>query len=288
MPNQKVAIVADTAIDVPDSFVSKYHIFQIPITIIFEDGEYRDRVDISVPEVYEKLHHEIPKTSLPSGDSIQSVFDQIANEGYTHAIFFTMSSGMSGTYNLVRLMAQDEERFVSHVFDTKSIGLGGGFFAMEAAKALESGKTYEYIVKNICQNVLRSKMFGKFSSFDYLEKGGRIGLVTAKLGTMLNIKPLISVNEEGVIYTAAKVKGEKRARKEMLKLLEEYLEGHENYLISILDGDNPEDADYFEEILKAQYGEHRIVREHIGTALGAHTGPGLIIIGAYILEDDWK
>lgn len=285
MQQTKIAIVADTAIDVPRELVEKYHIFQIPITVIFSDGEYRDTIDITSEEVYQRLDKEIPKTSLPSGEMIQTTFDKIAEEGYTHAVMFTMSSQMSGTYNLIRLMASEETRFESHVFDTRNIGLGGGFFAIEAAEAVQAGKSYDYIVEHICSNVSRSKQFGKFETFDYLQKGGRVGLVTAKIGSLLNIKPIISVNEDGVIYTASKVKGDKRARKEMLRLLDEFLSQHDHCYLSVLDGDDEEEVNVLYDALVQKYPEHTIFKQHIGSALGIHTGPGMVIIGAYALAE---
>lgn len=285
MKDNKIAIIADTAIDIPKELVDEYHIFRIPIMVIFNDGEYRDTMDITAEEVYQRLDKEIPSTSLPSGEMIEKTFNRVAEEGYTHAVIFTMSSQMSGTYNLVRLMASEETRFKTHVFDTRSIGLGGGFFAIEAAEAVKAGKSYDYIVEHICCDVTRSKMFGKFETFDYLQKGGRVGLVTAKIGSLLNIKPIISVNEDGVIYTAAKVKGDKRARKEMLKLLDEFLAQHDKCYLSVLDGEDEEETNLLYDALVEKYPNHLIFKEHIGSALGIHTGPGMVIIGAYALVE---
>ena len=281
MENKKVAIIVDTAIDVPQAFVDRYHIFEVPITVIFSDGEFRDHLDITPCEVYERLKQEIPKTSLPSGEMIQTTFDQVVDEGYTQALIFTMSSQMSGTNNLFKLMAEEEKRLETFVFDTRSIGLGGGLFAIEAAEALENDKTFEYIIDHICSDVTKSKLFGKFETFDFLQKGGRVGLVTAKIGSLLNIKPIISVNEDGVIYTAAKVKGDKKARKEMLKLIDECIHLDEEYDLLVLDGENHEEAMYFTEMLKEKYPQYRLFEEHIGSALGIHTGPGMVIVGAY-------
>lgn len=281
MENKKVAIIVDTAIDVPKAFVDRYHIFEVPITVIFSDGEFRDHIDITPTEVYARLNNEIPKTSLPSGEMIQQTFDQVVSEGYEQALIFTMSGQMSGTNNLFHLMAEDEHRLETFVFDTRSIGLGGGLFAIEAAEALANGKTFDYVINHICQDVTKSKLFGKFETFDFLQKGGRVGLVTAKIGSLLNIKPIISVNEDGVIYTAAKVKGDKKARKEMLKLLEECIDESLNYDLLVLNGENQEEVDFFVDALSERYPQYRLFNEHIGSALGIHTGPGMVIIGAY-------
>lgn len=284
MTEKKVAIIADTAIDIPLSFAKEKGIFLVPISVIFSDGEFRDQVDITSDEVYERLEQEIPSTSLPSGECIAKTFDKVAAAGYKQAIIFTMSSAMSGTYNLFKLMAADEDRFESFVFDTKNIGLGGGFFAMHAASLAEEGVGFAEIIAKVCNTVKKSKQFGKFSSFEYLQKGGRIGLVTAKIGSILNIKPIISVNEDGIIYTAAKVKGDKKAHKEMVKLLKQYLNGKTKFCLSVLNGKAEAEAKEMVTLLREAFPEQLIVEQKIGTAFGVHTGPGMLVVGAYIYE----
>lgn len=284
MKSRKVAIIADTALDVPVDFAKEYDVFLLPISVIFSDGEYRDQMDISTEEVYRRLHEEIPKTSLPSGEMVLRTFDAVAAKGYEEALFFTLSSGMSGTYNLLHLMTQEETRFQSFVFDTKNIGLGGGFFAMHAAVLAKEGYDLASIKAQVCDTTKKSKQFGKFKNFEFLEKGGRIGLVTAKIGTLLNIKPIISVNDDGVVYTATKVKGNKKARKEMVELLSQFLEGHEYFCLSVQQGEAEEEASIMIDLLEEHFPGKPLLEGHIGTAFGVHTGPGMIVIGAYIYK----
>lgn len=109
MKNNKIAILVDSGTDVPEELIKKYEMYMIPLKIIYKDQVYTDKIDITSEEIYQRLPEEIPGTSLPDGESITEIFEQIKKDGYEKVLAVTISSGLSGTYNVVRLIAQQQE-----------------------------------------------------------------------------------------------------------------------------------------------------------------------------------
>ncbi|MDZ5000816.1 DegV family EDD domain-containing protein, partial [Clostridium perfringens] len=173
--------------------------------------EYRDKIDISADEIYNNLEKEVPKTSLPSADNTEEILVSLENEGYTHVIAVTMSSGLSGTFNSIRLALEDHPNLTSHVFDTKILAMPEGIIALEISNLIESGKSFEEIVDSIPK--IREKISGYFTinTLEYLKRGGRIGKISGTIGEMLNLKPVVSVDEDGIYYTVCKARGRKQS-----------------------------------------------------------------------------
>ena len=109
MPIRKTAIVTDSACDLENSLLEKYHIKFVPLRLVYQGGEVRDRLEVSAEQVYDMLSREIPKTSLPLPEDVLRVYDELADEGYTDAVHISISSGLSGTYNMVRILAGEEK-----------------------------------------------------------------------------------------------------------------------------------------------------------------------------------
>lgn len=286
MNSQKIAVLVDSCCDVPKEYVDQYGMYVIPLKIIYKESEYLDGVDITPEEVYQGLTKEIPKTSLPSGELILSIFDQIKAEGYEKIIAVTLSSGLSGTNNMINLLAKDYEGLDIFVLDTKNISMGGGFHAIQAARYIENGMSFEAIQKQLLSDVPKSKIFFVVETLEYLQKGGRIGLVASLLGNALNLKPIISCNSEGIYYTVAKVRGRKQSISKTKELALEYAAQHKRYNIAILNGNAKELAHEVQQSLIEFLPNAEVsIEKQISPALGVHTGPGAIGIGIELLED---
>lgn len=286
MNSQKIAVLVDSCCDVPKEYVDQYGMYVIPLKIIYKESEYLDGVDITPEEVYQGLTKEIPKTSLPSGELILSIFDQIKAEGYEKIIAVTLSSGLSGTNNMINLLAKDYEGLDIFVLDTKNISMGGGFHAIQAARYIENGMSFEAIQKQLLSDVPKSKIFFVVETLEYLQKGGRIGLVASLLGNALNLKPIISCNSEGIYYTVAKVRGRKQSISKTKELALEYAAQHKRYNIAILNGNANELAKEVQQSLIEFLPNAEVsIEKQISPALGVHTGPGAIGIGIELLED---
>lgn len=274
---EKIAILVDSGMDVPKEYQERYHIYSIPLIVSYSDGEYQDGIDITPQEVYDRLKDEIPKTSLPSVNSIKEKFEEICQDGFEKVIAITISSGLSGTNNVINMVAKELNQLTIEVVDTKNIGIGAGFTGILAGQLLEKGYGFDEAVKTLRENTEHTKIFFCLETLEYLRKGGRIGLVAGAVGDIFKIKPIISCNEEGIYYTVSKARGRKQSLRKTMELAENYAGTFKKCNIAVANGNAPEDAKYIADILKKKFPDSNIFLEgQISPALVVHTGPGLI------------
>ena len=266
---RKTVIVTDSSCDLSDEQLSRYGIRMISLRIVCQNAEYRDRIDIQEDELYELLTHELPKTSLPLPEDV------------TDVIHISISSGLSGTFNMVRMITQDfESRMRVHMVDSRTLSMGLGMMVLAAARALEEGATPEEAIER-AQTVRRNQL-GMFviRTLEFLRKGGRIGKVEGVVGSLLQIKPIIYVNDEGIYATLAKARGYKSAVDTMVGEVKRFLGGAKAEL-SVVNGKAREEAEKLMERLRSELdvtGETYIMS--VSPVLAIHTGPGLLGIVA--------
>lgn len=281
MNKEKIAILVDSGVDIPVKLVNKYNMYVVPLKIVYKDREYSDGVDISAEELYSRLSTEIPTTSLPSGSEIQEIFDKIKLDGYEKVLAVTISSGLSGTYNAIRMLADQQRDLEVFVLDTKNIAIASGFNAIQAAEYINEGMNWATLIKTVSENLANSKVFFCVSTLEYLQKGGRIGLVSAILGSTLSLKPIISCNEDGIYYTVAKIIGRKRSLNKALELAIEFIGDHKDYNLGVVHGASEKEANELKKLFISRLPNAKVFAEgQISPALGVHTGPGTIGIVA--------
>lgn len=271
----KIALVTDSSCDLAPEIIRENNIEVIPLRIIYGDKEFRDGVDITPHEVYSHLHEEVPKTSMPSPGDVLNKFKELKESGYTHILAITLSSGLSGTYDMFKLVSKDINDMVIDVIDSRTLSMVLGFIVIEAAKLIKENTPYLELIEKV--NLIRSKAKGFYvlDTLEYLRKGGRIGLVASTLGTLLNIKPIITTNEEGKYCTFAKVRGKYQAATKMLEPLMLQLENTKAN-VAVLSGFAEAEASLlFEKICNIK-NINTICISSISPALGVHTGPGLL------------
>jgi DegV family protein with EDD domain len=285
MSQEKIAILVDSCSDVPREYRERYGMYVVPLSIIYKDAEYRDGVDIQPEEVFARFAEEIPSTSLPSPATVAEVFRQIKADGYEKVIAVLISSGLSGTYELVRSFGDAPEGLEAYYVDTKNIGIGSGFSAIRAGELIEAGLPFTEICREVEVAARNTKLFFCVSTLEYLIKGGRIGQVAGMVGTILDLKPVISCNEDGIYYTVAKARGRKKSLKLALDKAIEFAAGAEQYSITVMHGAAQSEADELLASMKTLLPEYRYAIEgQITPALVVHTGPGLIGIGVQRLR----
>lgn len=284
MNEQKIAIMVDSGTDVPPQYREKYGMYWLPLLINYSDRQCRDGEDITPREMYDRLPTEIPKTSLPEGGMVTALLDRIKADGYERVLAVTISSGLSGTYNMVRLIAQDYEGLDIFVLDTKNISIGSGMVAIRAAQLVnDEGMHWQELKVVMPREVPKSKVFFCLDTLKYLQKGGRIGLVTAMLGASLSLKPIISCNENGVYYTAAKAIGRARSIQKVIDLANEFSGRGEQSDLAVMNGGAPEEGKQTQRRVEGTIVNGTVtVTGQIGAALGVHTGPGLIGVGVML------
>lgn len=280
----KIAVLVDSGCDLPLEVAQKSGVYVLPLKIIYSDRECRDNIDITPKEVYENLDKEIPKTSLPSGEEIEEIFDEIKADGYDKVIAVTISSELSGTHNMIKIIANDTENLDILMIDSKNIAIGAGFSAILAKDLIDSGENFENVHKIVCDNILNSKVFFSVSTLEYLRKGGRIGLVASILGSKLNLKPIITCNDDGVYYSIAKVRGRQKCLEKMIELAIQFA-GDNKCNICICNGGADDEIKQFTADVKSKFeNKVKIYENDISPTLGVHTGPSLLGIGVQIIK----
>ncbi|MCA9766618.1 MAG: DegV family protein [Carnobacterium sp.] len=287
MTKEKVAYLVDSGSNVPEEYVELGNMNVIPLKIIYKEKEFIDNVDITAQDVYDRLQDEIPTTSLPSGEVISEIFKKIQDEGFKKVICVTISSGLSGTNNMVRVVSENFSDMDILTIDSKNIGIGSGLIAVQAYKYVEAGLDWDTIKSKLEEDVAKSKIFFHVPTLEYLQKGGRIGLVASILGNILNLKPVITCNEDGVYDTVAKIRGNKKSVQKAIDLAVDFAGNAKNYNLAIAYGGKTALAQVEEirAVLKEKLPLAGAIFEgEVSPALGVHTGPGLIGIGIIITD----
>lgn len=282
---QKIAVLTDSCSDVPPSLAQELGMRVVALHINYRDAAYRDRVDIQPDEVYARFAEEIPKTSTPSPSDVAEAFDEFVAAGVTHVIVVSISSGLSATHGLFRSVAAGYPNLAVEVIDTKNIGLGSGLTAIAVARAVQQGASFEEAVREAHRCVGATCAFFCVDTLEYLYKGGRIGKVTYSLGSTLDIRPVITCNEEGIYVPIAKAHGRKASLKKALSLVKKHVGNAPRYRFAVVHGGAEEEARaLLEKAKEALPDAEEVLFEQISPALVVHTGPGLIGIGAQIIE----
>ena len=276
--SEKIAILVDSGTDVPESYIQKYsNIYFVSLRVIYPEGEYEDRIDITSDQIFARMPHEIPKTSLPDGGQIADTFHKIISDGYNKLLIITISSGLSGTFNTLRLASLDYAELETALIDTKNIGIGAGCQAAYAADLIAEGVPFPEIVTRLKHSVPLTHVFFCVNTLEYLMRGGRIGKVTGIVGTALNLKPVISCNEDGIYYTVAKSRGREKSLKKALELILNLSSTTERFNVGVAQAGAPEEAQKIVAILKEALPQAvHIFEGSISPALTVHTGPGLL------------
>lgn len=277
---QKIALVADSACDLPSKIVKEMGIRILPLKIIYPDKQYSDRVDIEPMDVYNRMPAEIPTTSMPNIQEIKAMIENIRQEGFTHLLAMTLSSGLSGTYQTVKLAAQDFDDIIIKVVDTRTLSMATGWMVLDAARNIAKGLSFESVLEKFSLLQPKVRAFYVLETLEYLRKGGRIGQVAGMLGEFLNLKPIIGVNTEGVYYTHAKVRGRNKSLQRLIDLVTESV-GNRPFNLAVMHGGAQKEGEDMLAKFRKLPNLKELIFSDISPALGVHTGPGLLAVCFY-------
>ncbi len=273
--SDRVALVTDTACDLLEEQLAHFDIRTVSLRVSTSHGEFRDRLEISQEQLYEVLKNEYPKTSLPLPEDVSALYRQLQAEGATRILHMSMSGSLSGTYNMVSILAEEAEGIQVDVVDTKTLSCGLGLLVLEAAECLQAGMSVEDVIARV--NELRKHQLGTFviRTLEFLRKGGRIGLVEGVVGSLLQIKPVIYVNDDGVYNTLVKARGFGNALEAMKNEFFKRYQGR-RVRIAIVHGQAQDEAVQLMEAFKARLDVVSSFVAPVSPALAIHTGPGLL------------
>ena len=277
-------LILDSCTDLPYSFIKEHNIPVINFTFHFKGSDNIDDFGQSMDfkTFYDAVRKgEMATTSQVNADVYTKAFRPFVEQNRP-VIYLCFSSALSGSYNsavMARDMLLDEypESDIT-VIDTKAASMGEGLIAWYAVKMLEEGSGKDEIVQWVETNKLKVAHWFTVEDLNHLKRGGRVSGTAAFIGTMLDIKPILHVDDEGRLVPVTKVKGRKRSIKTLFEKLEESIVNPEDQVIFISHGDSHNDAEYLAGLIRAKYNVRDIIINQIGPVIGAHSGPGTLAL----------
>ena len=285
---QKIALLTDSCADLSPRLAEENHIYRVPLRILCADGEYSDGVDIFGRDIYARLHAgELPQTSLPSGEDIEKTLRQIVMDGYDGVIAVMLSSGLSGTYNLVRLIGEECRGMLPvRVYDSLSGSLGMGMTLLQLAEDIRGGMEWEELTeRRVPQLIAGSHPFFSVDTLEYLLKGGRIGKVTATAGTLLQIKPIITFAPDGQLQSVAKVRGRSQVMDKLVSMAVKACGEHKRYNLAVANGGAPAEMETVRQRLMTALPDYDHIWEgEIDGTLSVYIGDGVLGAAVQVLD----
>ncbi|MDF9450746.1 fatty acid-binding protein DegV [Bacillus toyonensis] len=277
-----VKIITDSAADLSVELLQAYDIDLIPLRVYDEaETEYLDGVTLESVTLLQKMREgAVYRTSLPSLETFQEKFVSYAKEG-NPCIYLAFSSELSGTYQSSIVIKEEvKETYADldlEIIDTKCASLGQGLVVLEAAKMAKDGASKEDILKRVAFLMNHMEHIFTVADLQYLVRGGRLSKVAGFIGGLLNIKPILNV-EEGKLVPLEKVRGKKKVLSRIVDIMEERGKDLKDQTIGMTHGDDLETAEALKALITERFGCEVFIVNTIGAAIGAHTGPGVITL----------
>lgn len=275
----KLKLVADSASDLMLEQYNKYDIELVPLNVYVDNKEYKDIIGLESKELFRLMGDEdkMPTTSQSTPADFKRVFDKCIKEGFESIIYIAFSSNLSGTYQSSLIAAQEFEDKDITIIDSKCASLGYGLVVLEAAEMIKEGKSKDEVIKAVDRKKAMTEHVFTVDNLKYLQKGGRISFTKAMLGTMLNLKPVMHV-EEGRLFPYSKARGKHRVLCEMLKIMQERVTD-ETKMIGICNAACKDKALELESMIRESFpNANNIIHTDMGGAVGSHVGPGCLAL----------
>ncbi len=276
-----VKILTDSGCDLPLHFYEENHVTFFPLKVLLNEEEYEDQLSIKPKAIYDAIRNgQQPKTSQVSPLNFEKTFTEMAQNN-EQGIYIAFSSQLSGTYQTAAMILEQVKEnypdFQCTIIDTKCASLGQGLVVIEAARLAVANTSYEEIIKRT--EFLASHMEHLFTveDLDYLAKGGRVSKASAFLGGLLNIKPLLNV-EDGKLVPLEKIRGKKKLLKRIIEVMAERGVHLDQQTIGISHADDAATAADVKKLIEEAFGAKDVLITDIGAVIGSHTGPGTIAI----------
>ena len=278
-------IMTDSSCDLPASLANKMGLTVLPLSVYIEDKQYINYLDereISFAQIYAKLRTKCPaKTSAVNMNDFLAPMEEILQAG-KDLLYIGFSSGLSGTYNAGASAAQEmaekyPERKV-YAVDTLCASMGQGLIVYHAWKHKQSGESIEQVRDWVINNRLHLCHYFTIDDLMFLKRGGRVSGATAVVGSMLSIKPVMHVDNEGHLIKIGTARGRKASIRALADGAGKLGIDLENQVIFISHGDCLDDAEYLANIMRERYHVKDVVISYVGPVIGAHSGPGTVAL----------
>jgi DegV family protein with EDD domain len=281
-----IAIITDTDCSLPLELSDQYNIRQVPINIHFGEQVFRTEIDIDDVQLFERIDKEgkLPTTSAPSPGQFSEAYQQAFDAGAEEVVCITVSSEVSATY-AAALNAKDlhPDKKISLV-DSRSLSLGQGFIVLRAAELAQAGKSSEEIIAGAMSLDPRSHFYAALATLRYLAMSGRVGHLAAGMATVLNIKPILSI-QDGKLDMLEKVRTRKKAWGRVAQLTADAIAEGTVEMMGVVHVSAREQAEEFASLLRAEVAcPDEILIADLTAGLSVHSGAGMVGVGFVLKE----
>jgi len=271
-----VKVVTDSGADLPSQLAEELGITVVPIYVRFGEEVYRDRVSISEDEFYERLTHDPvhPSTTQPGPQDFLEVYQKLSSDA-DGIVSIHISGKLSGTCNSA-LMARDmmEGGCPIEVVDSETLSMSLGLIVIAAAQMAKAGESMDKIVEGVKQAIPKMHLLFLLDTLEYLRKGGRIGKAKALLGSVLNVKPMLTV-KDGVLVPAGQVRTRAKGMDKLFEFVKEVADIQD---LAVVYNTTPDEAQNLAERIGSVFDKEKIKIARVGPGLGVHGGPGAILV----------
>ncbi|MBG9810707.1 DegV domain-containing protein [Bacillus endophyticus] len=277
----KTAIIVDSTAYIPKSLREEKNIYSIPLSIIFNDKQYREEENITAEEFYEKVKQEkiFPTTSQPPIGEIVELLKEIAVD-YDEAVFITLSSGISGTYQTVQSAGRIVEGLTVYPYDSEISCMVEGFYALEGADMAARGKSATEIVKRFDEMKPFIRAYFIVDDLSHLQRGGRLSAAQALIGSVLQVKPILHF-EDTKIVPFEKIRTRKKALKRVLELFHEDAFQGVPIEATVIHANRLQEAEELCKEIENKYPNVNVNISYFGPVIGTHLGEGALGLGWY-------
>lgn len=282
---KEFVIVTDTTTDLPRDYVEKHHLYMMSLPYTLEGTSYTWEKPMPVKDFYDKMRAgSLPTTSQANPEEAALLYESILKDNDVDILHIAFSSGLSGSFNSCRIAAADVcEKYPDHrivVVDSLAATLGQGLLVYKAVQLKEAGKSLDEVAAWVEEN--KYHLVHNFTVDDlfHLHRGGRLSKTAAIVGTMINLKPVLHVDDEGHLVMLSKVRGRKKSLIGLVDCMEKQLGDwkDKNDIIFISHGDCEEDAQYVAKLVREKFGYESFLINTIGATIGTHSGPGTVAL----------
>ncbi|MDF2944256.1 MAG: hypothetical protein K0S01_3114 [Herbinix sp.] len=273
-------IITDSASDTPKWVIDDYNLHVIPTPVVIDEKDYFDGKTIMPEEFYDILRSgKDIKTYHINSQMFYDNFLPYAKEG-DEVIYICFSTGIAGTYNAANIakteLLEQYPQFNLTIIDSKCASIGFGLVTFYALLMQKKGASKQEIIDGIHWHCDHMEHVFTVNTLEYLLKGGRLSRTSAIAGGLLDIKPIMQVNDDGALGAIEKVRGRQKSLKRLIEIVGELGASLTNQRIGIVHGDDAQTMEFIKEQLSQTYGCRYYLENFVGCAIGAHTGPGII------------
>lgn len=276
MDKSKVAIVTDSTVNLPEDLIDQYNLNIVPLNVIWEGVTYKEGIDITTSEFYQRLKtaKELPTTSQPSAGQFHEVYSELAktHEGIV-GVF--LSEDLSGTLDSARTAASMMKDYPIEIVDSRVISLALGFLVLASARAAQQNLGISDVADSARRLMGTTRFIFVVETLEYLHRGGRIGGAQRLLGSVLSMKPLLQL-QEGKVMPLESVRSKRKAVNRMLAIAAEDLKNKKDIRLGVIHAAAKDEADQIQKEATELLNPVEVIQNELSPVIGTHVGPGTV------------